>query len=245
MRVSPTEEFYGLLQNAYEIFNQELFDGQLSDCLLTLQREKKTMGYFSEDRWINTEGKKTHELALNPSYFGSHKIIEIFQTLVHEQCHLWQLQFGKPSRRSYHNQEWSDKMESIGLMPSSTGSPGGKRTGQRMSDYPISDGKFLDVAKRLIKNGISITWFDRYAATTEPSQIRDSDFQAPNNVELELLYTTVSQLVKNTDSKEQPLLIAAKTPTRIKYTCPCNNNVWGKPDLILVCGSCSKSFEES
>jgi len=33
-------------------------------------------------------------------------------------------------------------MESIGLMPSDTGEPGGKRTGQRMSDYPIEGGAF-------------------------------------------------------------------------------------------------------
>ncbi len=29
-----------------------------------------------------------------------------------------------------------------------------------------------------------------------------------------------------------------------KYTCPgCDNNVWGKPKLNLICGDCLKKFE--
>ncbi len=48
-------------------------------------------------------------------------------------------------------------MESIGLMSSDPGKPGGKRTGRKMSDYSIPGGKFLDVATSLIRDGISIT----------------------------------------------------------------------------------------
>jgi hypothetical protein len=33
-------------------------------------------------------------------------------------------------------------MEEVGLIPSSTGAPGGKRTGQSMSHYIDPDGKF-------------------------------------------------------------------------------------------------------
>lgn len=39
--------------------------------------------------------------------------------------------------------EWADKMQSIGLIPSSSGEPGGKRTGDKMADFPAEDGKFL------------------------------------------------------------------------------------------------------
>lgn len=88
--MSPTQEFYTLLETAYDSFNEHLFGGKLTNCLLTLQREKNTMGYYSKNRWINQQGIKTHEIALNPSFFGKRKVIEIFQTLVHEQCHLWQ-----------------------------------------------------------------------------------------------------------------------------------------------------------
>jgi hypothetical protein len=33
-------------------------------------------------------------------------------------------------------------MERVGLMPSSTGEPGGKRTGQKVSHYILADGPF-------------------------------------------------------------------------------------------------------
>ena len=61
----------------------------------------------------------------------------MLSTLVHEMAHLWQHHFGKPSRSNYHNKEWGDKMREIGLVPSSTGAPGGKATGQRVSHYLV------------------------------------------------------------------------------------------------------------
>lgn len=63
-------------------------------------------------------------------------------TLVHEMCHLWQQEFGRPSRSGYHNEEWADKMAAVGLMPSRTGKPGGRRTGQQMTHYVIEGGPF-------------------------------------------------------------------------------------------------------
>lgn len=88
-------------------------------------------------------------------------MLEILQTMAHEMCHLWQEHFGKSSRRTYHNQEWGNKMISFGLMPSNTGKERGKKTGQQMSDYPITDGIFLEVAKNLIENSLfKKLWFD-------------------------------------------------------------------------------------
>jgi hypothetical protein len=56
--------------------------------------------------------------------------------MVHQE----QKHFGKPSRNGYHNKQWSRWMERIGLVPSATGAPGGKRTGQRMTHYIIRGG---------------------------------------------------------------------------------------------------------
>jgi hypothetical protein len=42
----------------------------------------------------------------------------------------------------YHNREWADRMEAIGLPSSSTGQPGGKRVGGRMSHYILEGGPF-------------------------------------------------------------------------------------------------------
>lgn len=35
--------------------------------------------------------------------------------------------------------------------------------------------------------------------------------------------------------------IVPKPPSKVKYQCPeCGMNVWGKPDLSIICGSCWK-----
>ena len=42
-----TERAYNELQQAFDFYNQRLFNGELPDCLITFQRGKNTMGYFS------------------------------------------------------------------------------------------------------------------------------------------------------------------------------------------------------
>ncbi|SUI48840.1 SprT-like family [Salmonella enterica subsp. indica] len=105
--LNPTADTYNELQIAFEHFNKELFNGEIPYCLITLQREKKTYGYFSSKRFVHrTEKTATDEIALNPSYFAVIPEIEIMQTLVHEMAHAWQFHYGKPGRRGYHNKEW-------------------------------------------------------------------------------------------------------------------------------------------
>lgn len=174
MTTKPTMQMYTFVQDAYDFFNDRLFDGQLPACLLTLQRDSNVMGYFSSNRWQQGSSKtQVHEIALNPSFFITHRPLELMQTLVHEMVHLWQHEFGRPSHRAYHNKEWADKMESIGLMPSSTGEPGGKRTGQKMSDYPIKNGAFYLQCVVFSQMGYKLPFYDRYAKT-KSCQIRNS-----------------------------------------------------------------------
>lgn len=117
----PTDATYDELQKAFDHFNGALFSGRLPACLITLQREKRTMGYFSAQRFVHLgDAAITDEIAMNPVHFGIVPIAEVMQTLVHEMVHLWQFHFGSPGRVRYHNEEWAAKMESIGLMPSDT-----------------------------------------------------------------------------------------------------------------------------
>jgi len=60
-------------------------------------------------------------------------------------CHLEQHHFGKPSG-AYHNKEWAKMMHAVGLMPSNTGKPGGKQTGQTVSHYIVTGGPFVSLA---------------------------------------------------------------------------------------------------
>ena len=56
MNTSPTQQTYDELQRAYDHFNKTLFAGALPHCLVTLQREKRTYGYFSSKRFVHMDG---------------------------------------------------------------------------------------------------------------------------------------------------------------------------------------------
>jgi SprT-like family len=150
--ITPIE--YGGVQEAYDHFNADLFDGKLGDVFITYQRKANSDGYFSPDRFSGRIDKSgNHELALNPDVFIGQTDEQILQILVHEMVHVWQHHFGKPSPRGYHNKEFAAKMKSVGLQPSSTGAVGGKETGQRMRDYIIPDGPFTKAFAKLAKTG--------------------------------------------------------------------------------------------
>lgn len=249
----PTHQTYAELQQAYTHFNHALFDGQLPNCLITLQREKRSMGYFSSRRFVDAQGNFTDEIAMNPAFFAVVPILETMQTLVHEMCHLWQFHFGKPGRGRYHNEQWADKMEAIGLMPSSTGMPGGARTGERMADYALEGGRFVTACADLLTQSFCLTWYDRFthsdaprsAATHLDSAIGGGD---PPCVALPALTQALmsSGAAMGTAAGDGASGALVPKPTggsnRWKYVCPCNTSVWGKPRLKLICGSCNGEF---
>lgn len=158
----PTEKTYGQLQYAYDFFNKKLFGACLPEVVFTYHRQNRVMGYASFQRWEQGESAYVDEIAINPEYFTKYPLIEICQTLVHEMTHIWQGHFGKPGRRGYHNQEWASKMEEIGLMPSSTGMPGGARTGEAIMDYVMLDKPFMRACRSLIIKGFSFPLLDRF-----------------------------------------------------------------------------------
>lgn len=111
MHDTPTRTMYRYVEDAFDHFNRELFDNNLPKPLITFQREKGCLGIFMYRRWQNREEGYINEIALNPMYFVTHNPLELFQTIVHEMCHLWQFEYGKPSRAGYHNREWARKID--------------------------------------------------------------------------------------------------------------------------------------
>ena len=151
----PTRTTYQGLTEAYDFFNERLFAGRLPRCLITMQRQKGAYGYFAGKRFGSRDGAEvTDEIALNPAHFKSRTTEESLSTLAHEMCHLQQEHFGKPGRTSYHNKEWAGMMEAIGLIPSDTGAPGGKQTGQKVSHYIAGGGRFERACRRADRAGL-------------------------------------------------------------------------------------------
>lgn len=233
----PTRETYEELQQAHDHFNHRLFGGELPPCLLTLQREKQTAGYFSPAQFVNRiTGERTDEIALNPTYFVLLSLEKVMEVLAHNMVHQWQCHFGAPGRRRYHNKEWSAKMQAVGLMPSDTGEDGGKTTGEKMSHYAIAGGEFEGACQDLLTANYRLTWLDRFpmkgalreaaAAAAEEGEIGEgAGLEGLEVGELEELGIDTEA----TDSK----------PNRVKYSCPsCGANAWGGRKLLLLCGRC-------
>jgi predicted SprT family Zn-dependent metalloprotease len=243
---TPTYQTYAELQQAYEHFNAALFGNVLPSCLITLQREKQTFGYFSRNRFANHDGQFVDEIALNPAYFAVVPLVETMQTLVHEMAHLWQHHFGKPGRGRYHNEEWATKMEAIGLMPSHNGQPGGKRLGDHMADYAMPHGQFLAACQKLITQSYRLSWYDRFPSIEQIKTGQNShSMQLASDVGggmtgLETEHIKASLVVQTPKVK----LVSDDQSNRSKFRCPeCRCQAWGKPSLRLVCGDCAMAMK--
>ena len=226
---------------AFDAFNPGLFEGRLPQFLLTLQREKRTYGYFSSKRFGARDGQTTDEIAVNPEYFTVVPLVETLQTIAHEMVHLWQAHFGTPGPGRYHNTEWADKMESIGLMPSSTGQPGGRRVGDMMADYVIPGGRFEKVVAKLLRSqSFAITWYDRF---TPPAPLHP--VVSPQS--LPGIKAEAFTIAAQTGVQVVPKLPASRSldrSNRVKYSCPsCELNLWGKPGIRVACVLCGVEFE--
>lgn len=155
--ITPAQ--YRAFQTAYDYFNRKLFQGGLPHVLVTLQRHANTRGYFAAHRFGGRSDETTaHELAMNPDTFTGRTDEEILSTLAHEMAHVWQHTHGTPPRRAYHDREWAAKMKAIGLQPSTTGEPGGKETGQKVTHYIVEGGAYTKAFAELAATGFVLRW---------------------------------------------------------------------------------------
>ncbi len=113
-------------------------------------------------------------------------------------------------------------MEWVGLMPSHTGKPGGKKTGQQMADYAIIGGVFEQALSRL------------------PAQLKLPLMSR----ELSLVSFVDAALEgPGTGTMNEAPVPPKPQKNKIKYTCPtCSANIWGKADLNVRCGDCEVPF---
>jgi hypothetical protein len=181
--LQPTRETYNALQDAFNWFNRELFNSNLPQVLIVLHRKKGAKGYFWADMWhtttpmtdserdnaidrLNPDVETLSEIALTPETLNrSDK--EILSTLVHEMVHLWQHHEGKPSRNAYHNKEWAEQMEEIGLHPTHNGQWNGKPTGQKVTHMIVEGHRFDTSATAFLADRKVINWYGITQGTKE------------------------------------------------------------------------------
>lgn len=156
---APTLQQYPRLQEAFDVFNRELFAGELTPCLITLQRRRQSFGYYSPGVFINAHAALADEIALNPTCFAARAIEENLAELVRHMCTHWIHLHGKQGREGYYNKAWAKKMRSLGLIPQGDGKG---ETGQRVTLQIDLEGKFLEVCQKLVGSGFNLPWIDRY-----------------------------------------------------------------------------------
>lgn len=251
MDQKPTLDVYNQLQRAYDHYNETLFrpaGEMVFPCIITLQRKNRSYGFACRKRFKNrASGQELHELAMNPEYFAVVPLIEILQTLVHEMAHLWEYDHREPPDR-YHSKAWANKMESIGLMPSDTGKPGGKRTGQQMADYVIDGGPFMRATEALLRQEFRFAWVETrplqrpvpetYIPPSWSAQLPESDDEEELQGEddqsglVAALYAPMPAAAVATVSTDS----VKPKATRQKFIClSCLDAAWGSPLLELAC----------
>ena len=139
-----TLKLFKAFQQSYNFFRTYLFCDSLSPVVLTLNRTRRSAGYFMDTAWIDNVNNVLPEINISPYILEQPSNI-VMSVLVHEMAHHFQYLHGKPGRGRYHNKQFAKIMMWLGLMCSATGLPGGRMTGDRMPHYIIDGGRFQQV----------------------------------------------------------------------------------------------------
>ena len=238
---SPTLALYTTLQAAFDHFNERLFADRLPHCLLTLRSASRVYGYHHAGRFISPDGKVIDELGMQPGFFTLQPIEAVMSTLVHEMVHHWQNHAGTPSPSNPHNREWADKMVSLGLQPSNTGLPGGKKTGRSMSDYILPEGAFLPACRDLLAQGFALPWLDRHAPAKPEALVAHQRALETAGVTVEMSAAPMVSLPTEVAGKPSVWMPPPKKPpTRFRFNCPsCATSAWASGDARILCGVCN------
>lgn len=241
-RVNASESLYEQFQFIYDHFNAKLFGRQLPECVFTFRSGSSKSGYVLKNRWKRSDGSCCHELAINSRILDGISLIVLCQTIVHEQCKILHFLNGTSCRKGYHDTKWANSMESIGLIPSHNGKPGGKRTGQKMSSYVDKKGKFFDACLELVKCGFKLSWIDtKHYNSRNLEAATDLPHESATEAMVGLLE---GKLVQPIEIKPEADNVLVKR--KVKYHCAhCNVSVWGKSGLAVQCLKCSKPFIEN
>jgi hypothetical protein len=113
--ISTSWDLQSVARTCHEFFdlsNVEFFSARLPQCFLRFgSRRRGRLGEYSPTR--NDVGAR-FEINLNPRHFDR-PLYQVLGTLLHEQVHLWQDLYGKPSKTNWHNREFVERARSVGI----------------------------------------------------------------------------------------------------------------------------------
>lgn len=111
------------LHKAFDLYNDEFFEGKLPQVVITIQAsgKRQAYGWISVNKvWSDGAGTDLHEINISAEHIGSrdNKMVDVLQTLLHEMIHLYALEndIQDVSRNgSYHNKKFKANAEAHGM----------------------------------------------------------------------------------------------------------------------------------
>ena len=121
---------YELYEFLFRYYNDKLFNNELDLSFISISRKKGFVSFFLPE---NEGGAEEIE---------KWKSKEPHIAFVHEMIHVYQ-EKKETSSPNYHNKDYAQISENIGLPTISIGKPAGKRTGRKIKQTDTWDGMFF------------------------------------------------------------------------------------------------------
>lgn len=212
------KDMQSVLEYAYDVFNKELFDDELTPVVITLQDRKSSYAHYSLGKEWRVEQEHLPELNISVRYI-ERDISAICASLVHEMCHHYANIKGLQdvsSNGRYHNKVFYKIGTEHGLILT--------RDPQNYIGWSITQ-----PSERLIEI------IDRY------------NIRKPLDINKDGIEYTAGGLMggdgKNIVGPDgKPIKPKKKTSTR-KYICPsCLNSIRATKDQNILCLDCNEQF---
>lgn len=220
----PTRAAYEEFQTAYEHFNYHLFGGGLPNCLITMQRKSKSYGYFAGDRFGETAlhgvGPRDETGRVLPVRMTD----EIALNPSHFQARTTEEVLSTLVHEMVHLWQHHD-----GAKRPSNGYHN-KEWAVKMEEIGLVPSDTGAVGGK--KTGKAVSHFIHHDGPFKAvcAQLTAKGFTIP--------YVDLWGDEKATALKKK------KAASKTKYLCPgCDLNMWGKPDVVVLCGTCTLPLE--
>jgi hypothetical protein len=243
---------YEELQQAFDFYNEKLFEGELPQCIIILTNKENSFGYFMPNSFVEVgnENRFKHTIAMNSEFFAVRDVDFTLSTLVHEMVHEYTFENGVYGRGNYHNKWWAKKMKAVGLLPTDTGEEGGAETGQSVTHKIIPGGIFDQCTKKLLNQKFKLPYVERVSGkviTLSREEAKEKLERVAKNIYKYEDELKNGKIIKASE-KEMVFIerksYKQKAGVRVRYSCG-GHNVWGKPGLSITCNTCKKKMEET
>lgn len=210
------KDFQSMLEDAFNIFNEIYFDGELPPIVITIMSSPRSNGHFTCGKVWRSEDERMHEINISAEHLNR-PIENICATLIHEMVHYYcslnGIQDVSQGGR-YHNKNFKREAEKRGLIISQ-----GQYIGWSITNP--SD-ELIEVIR---ENGIE----------------KPIDINRDGEASFFMGIGKIGVDGKGSDGQIQTMP-KKKSSTR-KYICPsCGNSLRATKDLNIMCMDCMEQF---